>query len=142
MGKKKQITSSRFGVYAVLKYKNKFILIKKGKGPFKGRWDLPGGKTDFGESPEETLNREVMEETGLKIRNSRLQNVLAYTHESKRETFHHTGVIFFCEAKDIKQLNREPDGNDSFGAEVFSRNEVRKLKLTPLAKKALKKFYN
>ncbi len=139
MGKKKQIQSSRFGVYAVLKYKNKFILIKKGKGPFKGRWDLPGGKTDFGESPEETLNREVMEETGLKIRSSRLEDVLAYTHESKKETFHHTGVIFECEAKDIKQLNREPDGNDSFGAEVFSKRELKFMKLTPLAKKSLKK---
>ena len=139
MGKKKQIQSSRFGVYAVLKYKNKFILIKKGKGPFKGRWDLPGGKTDFGESPEETLRREVMEETGLKVRSSRLEDVLAYTHESKRETFHHTGVIFDCEAKDVKNLNRKPDGNDSFGAEVFNQREVKKLKLTPLAKKALKK---
>ena len=139
MGKKKQIQSSRFGVYAVLKYKNKFILIKKGKGPFKGRWDLPGGKTDFGESPEETLNREVMEETGLKIRSSRLEDVLAYTHESKKETFHHTGVIFNCVTKDVKNLNRKPDGNDSFGAEVFSKRELKSMKLTPLAKKSLKK---
>lgn len=139
MGKKKQIQSSRFGVYAVLKYKSKFILIKKGKGPFKGRWDLPGGKTDFGESPEETLRREVKEETGLKIRYAKLEDVIAYTHESKKETFHHTGVIFNCETKDVKQLNREPDGNDSFGAEVFSQKQVRDLKLTPLAKKALKK---
>lgn len=31
------------------------------------KWDLPGGTVEFGESPEETLRREIMEETGLEI---------------------------------------------------------------------------
>lgn len=139
MTKKKQIQSTRFGVYAVLKYKDKYVLIQKGKGPFKGRWDLPGGKTDFGETPEQTLKREITEETGLKLKSYKLITVEAYTHESKKEEFHHTGVIFKAEAKDIDKLKREPDGNDSFGAEIFSVKELKKLKLTPLAKIALKK---
>jgi ADP-ribose pyrophosphatase YjhB (NUDIX family) len=138
--KKKQIQSTRFGVYAVLLYKDKYILIQKGKGPFKGRWDLPGGKTDFGETPEDTLKREVYEETGLKLRSYKLITVEAYTHETRKEKFHHTGVIFNAAAKDIDKLKREPDGNDSFGAEIFSAKEIKKLKLTPLAKIALKKI--
>lgn len=138
MSKKKPIQSTRFGVYAILKYKDKFILIQKGKGPFKGRWDLPGGKTDFGETPEQTLKREISEETGLKLRTYKLLTVAAYTHESKKEIFHHTGVLFTAEARDIKDLKRGPDGNDSFGAEIFSAKEIKKLKLTPLAKIALK----
>ena len=36
--------------------------------------------------------------------------------------------------KDIKKLKREPDGNDSFGAEIFTEKEIKNLKLTPLAK--------
>jgi ADP-ribose pyrophosphatase YjhB (NUDIX family) len=140
MTKKKQIQSTRFGVYAVLMYKDKYILIQKGKGPFKGRWDLPGGKTDFGETPEETLKREVYEETGLKLKSYKLITVEAYTHETRKEKFHHTGVIFNAAAKDIDKLKHEPDGNDSFGAEIFSAKEVKKLKLTPLAKIALKKI--
>ena len=140
MSSKKQIQSTRFGVYAVLMYKDKYILIQKGKGPFKGRWDLPGGKIDFGEIPEQTLKREVSEETGLKLKSYKLISVEAYTHETKKETFHHTGVIFRATAKDIDKLKREPDGNDSFGAEIFSEKEVKKLKLTPLAKIALKKI--
>ncbi len=140
MTTKKQIQSTRFGVYAVMTYKDKYILIQKGKGPFKGRWDLPGGKTDFGETPEETLKREVNEETGLKLKSYKLISVEAYTHETKKENFHHTGVIFRAAAKDIKKLKREPDGNDSFGAEIFSSKEIKKLKLTPLAKIAPKKI--
>lgn len=132
--------STRFGVYAVITYKDKYILIQKGKGPFKGRWDLPGGKTDFGETPEETLKREVYEETGLKLKSYKLISVEAYTHETKKENFHHTGVIFLAAAKDIKKLKREPDGNDSIGAEIFTAKDIKKLKLTPLAKIAFKKL--
>lgn len=125
-------------MYAVLTYGDKFILIKKSKGPFKGRWDLPGGKMDFGETPEETLKREITEETGLKVKAPRLLAVTSYVHETPKEIFHHTAVIFSCRAKDIKKLKREPDGNDSFGAEIFTPKKISTLKLTPLAKKAMK----
>lgn len=136
MAKKER--SIRFGVYAVLTYKDKYILIQKGKGPFKGRWDLPGGKIDFGETPEQTLKREIKEETGLKLSGYKLLGVEAYTFEGKSEEYHHVGVMYDAEAKGIKELKREPDGNDSYGAEIFTKKEVKKLKLTPLAKKALK----
>ncbi len=139
MTKKKQVHSIRFGVYAIMIYKDKFILIQKCKGPFRGRWDLPGGKIDFGETPEETLTREVSEETGLKLKSYKLISVEAYTHETKKENFHHTGVIFRASVKDIKKLKRKPDGNDSLGAEIFSSKEIKRLKLTPLAKIAFKK---
>lgn len=138
MPDKKQIQNSRFGVYAVLKYKDKFILIKKGKGPFKGRWDLPGGKIDFGETPQEALEREIMEETGLKIKSCKLLDAMGYNKETTEEMFHHVGIIYECRAKSIKKLKREPDGKDSFGAEVFTKNKIKKLKLTPLAKKVFK----
>lgn len=137
MGKDK-IKSSRVGVYAVLRYKNKFILIKKGKGPFKGRWDLPGGKIDFGETPKRALVREIIEETGLKVKQAELETVISYTYKTKIEIFHHIGIIYRCEAKNIKKLKREPDGYDSFGAEVFGENKIKDLKLTPLVKKSFK----
>ncbi len=136
MAKKER--SIRFGVYAVFTCKDKYILIQKGKGPFKGRWDLPGGKIDFGETPEQTLKRELKEETGLKPVSYKLLGIEAYTFEGKSEEFHHVGVMYEAEARSLKELKREPDGNDSYGAEVFTKKELRKLKLTPLAKKALK----
>ncbi len=54
-------------VKAIIQRGEKFLVIKQ---EFLGRtvWDIPGGKVDFGESPYDTLTREVMEEINLSIK--------------------------------------------------------------------------
>ncbi len=55
------------------------LLIKRNTIPFNGYWALPGGRSEPGEAVEETIVREVKEETGLDI--SVLTKVGEY-HES------------------------------------------------------------
>lgn len=49
---------------------NKVVVIKYKQGNKKeGYYDIPGGKIEEGENPEETAIREMKEETGLKVKN-------------------------------------------------------------------------
>ena len=46
---------------------DKILLVKRDTVPFKGYWALPGGRMDPGEAIEQTIVREVKDETGLDV---------------------------------------------------------------------------
>jgi 8-oxo-dGTP diphosphatase len=43
------------------------LLIRRGHAPSRGRWSLPGGRVEAGETAQQALIREVAEETGLLV---------------------------------------------------------------------------
>ncbi|HWF41291.1 MAG TPA: NUDIX domain-containing protein [Acidothermaceae bacterium] len=43
------------------------LLIRRGHAPSRGRWSLPGGRVEPGETAREALVREMAEETGLVV---------------------------------------------------------------------------
>jgi 8-oxo-dGTP pyrophosphatase MutT (NUDIX family) len=53
--------SFRVTAKALLFYDNRILLIRKPEGV----WDLPGGRLDAGEHPEQALKREIKEELGI-----------------------------------------------------------------------------
>lgn len=47
---------------------SRIVLIKKSKPDWqKGKWNLPGGKTETNETPQQCISREFWEETGLVV---------------------------------------------------------------------------
>ncbi|MCW2739589.1 MAG: nudF [Blastococcus sp.] len=46
----------------------RLLLIRRGHDPHRGCWSLPGGRVEAGESVEQAVEREVLEETGLVVR--------------------------------------------------------------------------
>lgn len=50
----------------------RLLLIKRGHEPGKGLWSLPGGRVEAGETDEQAVVREVLEETGLTVAVGRL----------------------------------------------------------------------
>lgn len=64
-----------FACDMVLIEKEKILLVKRGREPFKGQWALPGGRIDENETAEECLKREMKEETGLEVEPIRLVGI-------------------------------------------------------------------
>ena len=54
-------------VAIIMNENNEILVCRRAKEPAKGTLDLPGGCTDIGETAEEGVIREVMEETGLDV---------------------------------------------------------------------------
>jgi ADP-ribose pyrophosphatase YjhB (NUDIX family) len=55
------------GVGAVVVCSGKILLEKRKNDPGKGKWSIPGGLVELGENVEQTVIREVKEETGLDV---------------------------------------------------------------------------
>jgi 8-oxo-dGTP diphosphatase len=55
------------GIGAVIVHNDKILLEKRRNDPGKGKWSIPGGLVELGESLEQTVVREVKEETGLDV---------------------------------------------------------------------------
>jgi len=58
---------TRVGVYAVIIRDGRILLPHWSEGPFDSGWTLPGGGMEDGESTEQTVLREVLEETGYEV---------------------------------------------------------------------------
>jgi 8-oxo-dGTP diphosphatase len=48
--------------------RGRLLLIRRGHEPGRGLWSVPGGRVEADETPEAAVEREVLEETGLRVR--------------------------------------------------------------------------
>ena len=89
------------GVAAVILHENKVLLIQRGQEPLKGEWSLPGGVLELGETLEQGVRREVLEETGLDIEPVQLVELLdRIVHDEQGAVrFHYVLADFLCRVK-------------------------------------------
>jgi ADP-ribose pyrophosphatase YjhB (NUDIX family) len=69
-------TVPRVGVGAVVLDGDRVLLVRRGKPPLAGKWSLPGGLVELGETTREAICREVAEECGLQIRVGEVAGIL------------------------------------------------------------------
>lgn len=79
-------------VYAVVKDSKGRILVMKRREP--KVWEFPGGGVEWGESPEKAVRREVMEETGLKIKGLKLLCTSSKVYKKGKITKHSVYIVF------------------------------------------------
>lgn len=54
-------------VSAAIRHEGRFLLVRRGRAPARGLYAFPGGRVEDGETLEEAVRREVMEETGARL---------------------------------------------------------------------------
>ena len=102
-------------------------------------WWLPGGGIDFGETPEQTLVREFIEETGLTVANPQLLSVSADLRKRDNGDRIHTVRIIYRVDKVEGELQPEVHGTTDHAA-WFSLEEAAQLNLADYARAALEAF--
>ena len=134
------------GVGGVIIDQGRALLIRRGSEPLLGEWSIPGGMLELGETLEEGVARELLEETGLTVRVIELIEVFdriyvestAGANEPKKgPRFHYVIVDYLCE---------RVGGNAVAGSDVTelvfaSEEELGKYKLTETATRILKKAF-
>lgn len=131
-----------FGVYGVCLQEGRLLCIEKTRGPYQHRYDLPGGSQQLGEGLTETLIREVMEETGYKLKgyaNPRIYDVLVQ-EEGQDFAVHHIMAFYDIEVneKEAQVTISEvvSDGaNDSLGYVWMDIQEITEKNASPLVLK-------
>ena len=74
------------------------VLIRRGKEPLRGRWVIPGGTVELGETLQDALVREMQEETGLLVRPREV--VLVFDRIQREGTsveYHYVVIDYACE---------------------------------------------
>jgi len=113
-------------VGALLLYQGKLVLGVRGKEPCKGMLDMPGGFVEFGETAEEALRREVLEEFNLVI------SAPAYLLSAPNDypyagiVYKTTDLFFVCEVDDISAIRA---GDDVAGYQLVDPGELEPQKL-------------
>jgi 8-oxo-dGTP diphosphatase len=102
----------------------KILLIKRNTKPFVGYWALPGGRMDPGETIEQTIVREVKEETGLDA--VIVYKVGEYVEKGIKDNVEYE---YYPTCFVVKPVGRELKKQDSEIQEIklFSLNELPKL---------------
>lgn len=77
----------RIAVRAIIRQDEKTLLLRRANGreSILGKYELPGGRVDYGEQPEDSLARQLKRDAGVTVRTAQLFDVLTYIDHDDRD---------------------------------------------------------
>lgn len=119
---KREIIEHNGGSCVLCENKGKILLVKQFRAPYKEvLWEIPAGKINNGESPDETAKRELEEEGGVKAKRVELMYLTypspGYTNEK----------IYIYKAKGITDSKTNLDEDEFLTSRWFSKREIKKM---------------
>jgi 8-oxo-dGTP diphosphatase len=128
------------GVGAVVIDSTKVLLVLRGNEPLRGEWSLPGGALELGETLQQGVIREVLEETGLVVVPTGIVEVLdriSQDETSGRIRYHYVLVDFVCRVTG----GRLGCGTDADDVRWVAREELQEYRVAPVTVRVIQKAF-
>lgn len=124
------------GVGVLVKRGDRVLLGRRRCPPGRGKWSIPGGLVELGETVQEAALREVYEETGLRIRLDRLLGVVDYIERDGegRVRFHYVLVDYLAHAEEPGEVK---PSDEFIEVRWVKTSEVKSYDLTDSLRKLL-----
>ncbi len=120
-------TGPRVGVGALVRHRDRLLLVRRARPPAAGCWSLPGGAIRTGEPAAAAVAREVLEETGLQVRVGRF---LGWAERIDPEAGGHWVILDFV-AEALDPAAEPVAGDDAAEAAWVPVRDVAGLDLVP-----------
>jgi 8-oxo-dGTP diphosphatase len=115
------------GVGAIIIEDGRVALVKRGHAPLQGKWSIPGGVLEVGETLRKAAVREALEETGLAVETGELLGVFerVIPDEQGKMRYHYVLIDFLCR----RVAGELMAGDDAEEVRWFRREELAVLEL-------------
>jgi 8-oxo-dGTP diphosphatase len=127
------------GVGGIVFKDDQVLLVKRGKEPGLGRWSIPGGVVDLGETAARALKREIQEETGLIVEVMELVKVFEriLTDAQSRVQYHYVLLDYLCRFK----AGEPQAASDVLEAWFFHLSQLQDLHLADETEQLIREAY-
>lgn len=125
------------GVGAVVLRDGRLLMVKRSREPSKGKWSIPGGKLELGETLRQAARREVLEECGIEVE---MEDVVSATETILRDEAGNIRYHFVLVDLSGKYISGEPKAqSDAAECRWVAPEELAGFDMPPTLQEMLKR---